>query len=381
MSSKRARIGSRLCAIAALAAFAATFSGCGTSDGYAGPEDVFRYNVFVANSGDGTVSSIQWTIFSDLLTPVAVYPAGTSPETVRMHPSGQWVYYLDSANGAASQGTIGGFAITPATGVLGALSSMPAPALSDPRGMTIDALGENLYAASYTDGKLAWYQIDPTSGAVTGPTLIAVPGGYPTDVALNPEGTLLYVTGYQSNDIQIFTVASNGSPTYSSSVYCGNPASPSTAMFPTSVRVSPTTGQVFVANTAPGLVTMFSASSSTLTYQASATVTSLVGTNDALSVRPDGAILYALDTSAGLEAFSIGPTSLSLLSTTSMGDTPGGVFSEAFDNTVFTAVAGSTDSLSLFSASTGSTSFTSLGTVGVGSTPSSIVASKVRTGW
>jgi len=138
--------------------------------------------------GGGSSNSVTFT----------TTPGGVDPQSITVDAAGKFAYVATAGCGAG--GYVSMYAINPATG---ALTSIGPPVLTDDEGtdsVTVDPFGKFAYVASSglfdTDGSVAMYTIDGTTGALT--YTGAVDGNSPdfccfNSVAVHPSGKFAYV--------------------------------------------------------------------------------------------------------------------------------------------------------------------------------------------
>jgi hypothetical protein len=162
--------------------------------------DPSGHYVYVVNVGDSTVS--QYTVgvggaLSPMSPAVVTNPGMTmlrfTPNAVTVDPSGRFVYVANSGDGTVSQFSIGsGGQLTP-------LTPATVAAGSDPVSITIDPSGSYAYVANYGIGAVAGpgtvvqYSIG-VDGTLTplNPATVSA-GASPVAVTINPDGTAAYV--------------------------------------------------------------------------------------------------------------------------------------------------------------------------------------------
>ena len=134
------------------------------------------YYAYVANSGGSNVS--QYTIDKqngNLNTMAAAVSAGTTPYSVAVDPSGKYAYVANSGSGNISQYTIG----VSGSGTDGALKPMtPATVAaavgSTPHSVTVDPSGQYVYAANYDSYTISQYAIGGGGALVPNTTAATV---------------------------------------------------------------------------------------------------------------------------------------------------------------------------------------------------------------
>ncbi|HXN25196.1 MAG TPA: beta-propeller fold lactonase family protein [Candidatus Dormibacteraeota bacterium] len=171
--------------------------------------------VYVGHRGrDGPTTSEVWayTINADgSLTPVpcSPFPAGGSPGSVAVDPTGQFVYVGHTSFYFSN--TISAYVIKRLGGLV-PLGGLPGAGWQ----LTVDPTGQFLYVAN--GGGVSAYRIDFCTGALT------FVGTYSTgldafSVAVDPTGQFVYVVNGGNNNVSAFTINGNGSLT----VVAGSP--------------------------------------------------------------------------------------------------------------------------------------------------------------
>ncbi len=164
---------------------------------------------YVANYGGdqppvpGTVS--QYTIGSDgSLAPMspATVPTGNTARTVTVDPTGRYAYVANRYDSTVSQFTIG------ANGALASMSQATLPVGTPPASIAIEPSGRYAYIVGDANIVTQW-QLGPTGGlaAITSP---AGAGTTPTNVSVDPSGKYAYVSNYNSNNVSMYSINSNG---------------------------------------------------------------------------------------------------------------------------------------------------------------------------
>jgi YVTN family beta-propeller protein len=135
--------------------------------------------VYVANTGDGTVTPID-TATNTAGTPI---PAGTAPWGIAITPDGKTAYVTNNTSPVGS--------VTPidlATNTAGT----PIPIGRDPRGIAITPDGTTAYVTSYPNRSV--YPIDLATNTAGSPILLNYNDGYANAIAIAPDGATAYVT-------------------------------------------------------------------------------------------------------------------------------------------------------------------------------------------
>ncbi|MGA8534083.1 MAG: beta-propeller fold lactonase family protein [Candidatus Tumulicola sp.] len=176
------------------------------------PSSKFAY---VVNVDSNNVSAYTIDVASGALTPVKGSPfsTGISPVGVTVHPSGKFVY-------VATYGSdnLDGYAIDAATGALRPLEGSPfADPDSGPAGVVVVPGGGVAYvpdSAEFgrSDSFVAAYSIDTTRGTLTpiAGSPFKNPGTAPISGAVDPTSKFAYVTNFSSDDVSVYTIATDG---------------------------------------------------------------------------------------------------------------------------------------------------------------------------
>jgi DNA-binding beta-propeller fold protein YncE len=142
--------------------------------------------VYVANSGDGTVSVYGINGATGALTRVDADPATAGIQnfalgralTVALEPTGRYAYFIK--DGGFNQ--VIACVLDPNTGAISQVSTVGTGAI--PRALTIDASGKFALVANYGANSVSVYTLDPATGALT-----AVAGSpFPVSGATTPVG-------------------------------------------------------------------------------------------------------------------------------------------------------------------------------------------------
>jgi 6-phosphogluconolactonase (cycloisomerase 2 family) len=163
--------------------------------------------IYVANHG----GSNDISAFNDGLNPVpgSPFPAGGNPLSLAFGAGGMFLY---TANPDATNPSISGFSIDPATGALAPLSGSPFP-LPVSHYIATDQTGAYLYVTS--GANVVGYAIDATTGALTPlPGFPVSAGANAYSITVDPTNQFLYVANDGAANIAAFTLdASTGALT------------------------------------------------------------------------------------------------------------------------------------------------------------------------
>jgi 6-phosphogluconolactonase len=104
---------------------------------------------------------------------------------------------------------ISGYSIDGRTGALQPLATSPYPAGTTPLTLAIDPSNQFLYTTNVFSNNISEYSIDLNTGALV--SLGAVPAGTnPNAIAIHPKGKYVYVANYGSNDMSVFAIQASG---------------------------------------------------------------------------------------------------------------------------------------------------------------------------
>ncbi len=133
---------------------------------------------------------------------------GTSPVAMLIDPSNQFVYVANSGDG-----TVSGYALTLASPYLTPLSGSPWTVGTTPSALVTDPWGSYLYVANSGSDTISAFTIDPLSGALTAISGTFPTAGSPSALAVSNNGNLLYVTDKDIGELQQFTINADGTLT------------------------------------------------------------------------------------------------------------------------------------------------------------------------
>jgi 6-phosphogluconolactonase (cycloisomerase 2 family) len=122
--------------------------------------------IYVANSGDGTVWAFTYDSTSGALATVGLpysvgSGAGSGPSAITIDPTGRFVYVTAYADNTVSE-----FSINPANGQLTPVGA-PVPTGLSPQDVKIEPSGHFAYVANRFGNTINVFTIDPTTGALT----------------------------------------------------------------------------------------------------------------------------------------------------------------------------------------------------------------------
>lgn len=213
-------------------------SGAGATALAVTPDSKFLY---VANSGAGTISKYNIDAGTGALSALAVVSTFGSPIGLAMHPTGNFLYVAEDADGTEV------FSINPTTGALTPVELEPPLVGGRPQAVVAAPGGGYLYVANGVGG-VEIYVVNTTTGNITPLSGTATPAGTgPVAITMDRAGNFVYVANLDSNNISGYAVLSSGGLSQiSGSPYAVGAAGSSPA--PGALVVDPSTKFVYVAN-------------------------------------------------------------------------------------------------------------------------------------
>jgi 6-phosphogluconolactonase len=175
------------------------------------------------------------------------FPAGISPASLVIHPSGKFAYAANESGNNISL-----FTIDSNTGVLSEVPPQTATGFT-PVALAMNSGGTLLFAANEASSSIGVYTIDASSGAlaeIVGSPFATNPN--PNSVALTPSGNFLYVVNTNLSAIFAYTVASSGTL----QAVSGSPFT--VAAGPEAIAIDPGGKFAYVAESAANSVSVFS---------------------------------------------------------------------------------------------------------------------------
>lgn len=186
--------------------------------------------LFVANRGSANITSYSiaqnGTLTLPQVAPVSfTTPTPPLPNAIAVHPLGRFVFVANSGND-----TLSAFELDSSTGALTEIPGSPFGAPGGPHAVALEPSGRFAYVANLTSSTLTIFEIDATSGA-PGPiaTLTLTAISNPQSLVVDPSGKFLYVTLSSRNEVAAFRIDSatgalaqvQGSPYQTGSVPLG----------------------------------------------------------------------------------------------------------------------------------------------------------------
>jgi 6-phosphogluconolactonase len=287
--------------------------------------------LYVSNAGQNEDDISLFTIDSKTGIPTEVFPRtsvapnGSQPTLLAMDPGGGFLYVLNNLSNNISV-----FSIDSTKGTLAQVTNSPFTLGLSPLSMKLTPSGKFLYVTSASgtgqlSGLILGFSV--TSGVLQ---LLGPPtptGGInPNAIAFDPTGAHLYVANSSSQSIAIFTIGSSGGLT----PVQGSPISDNYTV-PIAMTFDPSGDFLYVAHQASNNIAAYSIDSSGLpTILSTSTTTGVYSTEASpnfLVVDPNGKYLFVGNqcTSAGIQAFGVSDGTLTTLSTYGVGNTPSSI--------------------------------------------------------
>jgi YVTN family beta-propeller protein len=202
--------------------------------------------VYVANSGAGSVSVISTA--TNTVTNTVPVGLGSIPFGVTISPDGSKIYVADSGSGALS-------VIDAATVTAGSPIALGKPTQTGPYAVALSLDGGTAYVTNNLGASVS------VVGIADGTILATVPvGPNPTELALSPDGTKLYVANSNalanppSGTVSVISTATNK---VTATIPVG--------LSPDGVAVTPDGSQIYLADVAGNGVSVISAASNAVT--------------------------------------------------------------------------------------------------------------------
>ena len=162
---------------------------------YTAHQSNFALMAFSVNTTTGALTQVQ-----------SLTNAITSVNALVIDPSGRFAYAVSGNGGVCAWG------INSTTGVLSSVGCANTASSGGTLSVAVHPGGQFLYTTSdATSNNISIFAINQTTGALTLSGAPATAGSNPRGIAMNPSGTVLYVTNYVSNTISVFSVGGAGS--------------------------------------------------------------------------------------------------------------------------------------------------------------------------
>jgi YVTN family beta-propeller protein len=222
--------------------------------------------IYVANSGSGTVTVINGavnTTASNLTVTV-----GSQPRVLTVNPVSNEIYVANHSTGTVT--VINGALNTTASNVTVTVGSAPVS-------VAVNPTTNQIYVANHTSGSgggtlsVIDGTLNTTASTATVPFAV---GAFPVALAVNPVTNQVYAADQSSNDVTIFS----GATDLTAVVTVGS----SSQANGTSIAANPATNKIYVPNSFSNTVTVIDGTTNVTT-----TITTGIGTDvDAVAVNP-----------------------------------------------------------------------------------------------
>ena len=336
----------------------ATWTSCGK---------VTNQYLFAAIPGASQIGSYREDPNSGVLTLVTGSPftAGPAVESLVVHPSGKFLYSVNSGEGDLSLFNVASGVLTEVTPrtVVGAV----------PTKLVMDSAGGFLYVGNAGSNNISVFSIDPTAGGLSQVTGSPFPTGIsPLNMKLSPSGNFLYVTGAGTPGyIEVFSIDAG----ILSIVQIIQPGTN-----PYGLAMDSTGSHLYTANTGDNTISEYSiAADGSLTELSGSPLGEVYTTPISLLIDNSGKYLFVVNQgSSNLGAYSIGSDgSLTLLTNSpfAAATQPVSISTDPSGKYLFVGNQ-SGPVIQSFSLDVGSGTLTSVATYSVGNTPTSIAVTQ-----
>jgi 6-phosphogluconolactonase len=238
---------------------------------------------------------------------------GNRPVRAVVHPSGKFLYVVNFSSGSLSgNGNIAFYTIDGSTGALSGPTSVPDSNGQSPASIAFNPTGTFAYVSykfvsgsPYTD-KINVYSVNATTGELTGPISSATAGYDPWALTIEPNGKFAYVANIFADEVQVFGInATTGALNALSKIHIdGNPSSIAADSFGRYLYVGRQTPYLNINV----LVYRINPNSGALSPVGDA-LTSCFGGGCvgpiAVLAEPQGQFMYAIDVNRGLSSFQV----------------------------------------------------------------------------
>lgn len=333
--------------------------------------------VFNPPPGGGSSNSLSFTI-----TPGAV-----DPQSIAFDPTGKFLYVATLGCSGGVGGYVSMYTINPTTG---ALTSIGPPASTYgygayPDSVTVDPFGKFAYVTNSgdvydygedSDGSVAIYTIDATTGALTSTAVIdgSCPGlCLPSSMVVDPSGKFAYMAdgGGGSGGVSMYAInGTTGDLTSIGTTGAGNLSS--------SMAVDPSGNFVYVANesdtsNAAGNLSMYTINATTGALASIGTIAAGINPSS-MVVDPTGKFAYVTNAGSNdVSMYTINATTgaLASIGTIAAGTAPVSVAVDPAGKFAYVTNSGS-NNVSMYTINTATGALTPIGTIGAGQSPTSI---------
>jgi 6-phosphogluconolactonase (cycloisomerase 2 family) len=162
-------------------------------------------SAYTINAGSGALSRIDADL---VMLGVQDFPAGTTPASVTVDPTGRFAYVANSGSTSVSA-----YAIDASSGALTSIGSVLTEIA--PSSVTADPSGKFAYVANRDSNTISGYTINSGTGLLTAFAGSSFTTAFsPRSVAVDPSGKFAYTANFNSNSVSVFSIdASTGALT------------------------------------------------------------------------------------------------------------------------------------------------------------------------
>ncbi|HWM68394.1 MAG TPA: beta-propeller fold lactonase family protein [Steroidobacteraceae bacterium] len=154
---------------------------------------------YVSNSLAPSLSVYSIDAAGRLTAVGAQVPVGTSPTAVSIDPSGKFAYVANAT------GQLYGFRIHAFTGELLPIPGSPLLVGGTPRTIAFDPTGRVAYMANTTSNDISTFNIDGSTGALTGFGL-STDAGNPISITVDPTGRFVHAANYSASSFRAYAI-------------------------------------------------------------------------------------------------------------------------------------------------------------------------------
>jgi 6-phosphogluconolactonase (cycloisomerase 2 family) len=271
---------------------------------------------YVNNAGSGNIGSYTVTAGSSpYLTALGTFPVGSPSFQIAIHPSGQYLYYVDTVTDVSA-------ASVAADGTLTAIGSQPLNSVASFPFAAIDPYGRFLYVSDDANSTIYGYVLNPDGSIPATSTTITTNLSTPDCMVIDPTGKYLYAINSGADNVSAYSIQADGSlsplstPTFST----GNSSAPEYA------TLDPTGTYLFVAGPGNNTIATFSIGSNGILTPIGTAPFAVPGATTTanfifnLVVDPSGTHLYAADSGGFVWAFNL--SSGGVISSTPVAGSP-----------------------------------------------------------
>jgi YVTN family beta-propeller protein len=296
-------------------------------------------------------------------------------DSVTVDPSGKFAYVASSGDAETSDGSVAIYTINATTGALtsttgGLIGTGVNGTPEFFNSMTFDPSGKFAYAAEGgafpaggfgSSSSVSMFTVNSTTGALTSIGMIAAGYG-PDSVAVDPAGKFACVANFNSNDVSMYTIdATTGALASIGTIAAGTS--------PVSVAVDPAGKFAYVTNFNSNDVSMYIIDATTGALASIGTIAA--GTNPfSIAVDPAGKFAYVAnwtgsDTDGSVSMYTIDATTgvLTPTGTIATGLSPTSIATHPSGKFAYVTNSGS-NSVSMYSIDTATGTLTLIGTIG-----------------